>query len=182
MTVTTVFKRFCAGSGFCFHPLGQSSFLGLVSGHYGKWPVFCHISGTVLRFSSLLPVTVPSAKQADVLSFLNRVNWKTTVGNLEMDPAAGEVRFRSSLDCADGKLTPAMVGVLLFRSLSTCDHCLPGLLRILFADASPADAFQSIEAKKADDGEAFEPDLDEGDLRDLLDDVDLDQLPDRGDD
>lgn len=176
--IQTILQQFCHDSGIEFHRVGPSSFVSFYSSQHGKLPVFCHIDGNVLCFSSVLPFSVPKAKQPDVLVYLNLVNLQVAVGNFEMEQLEGEIRFRTSLDCANGALTPHMFAALLLRNLLACEHYLPGLLRILFANARPGEAIQAITAEEDTDDEG--PDAD--DVDELLSDVNLDQLPEQGDD
>lgn len=149
--------------------------MALYGGEHGNWPVFCRIQGTILLFLSVLPVRVPANKQLDVLDYLNRINWEIAVGNFEMEPSDGEVRFRTSIDCADGEMTLRMIAVLLYRNLMICDRYLPGLFQILVTNMHPCDALRVSERTEQDEA----PDA--GDLDALLRDVNLDPLQDDDD-
>ncbi|MCC6170378.1 MAG: YbjN domain-containing protein [Caldilineaceae bacterium] len=175
-SIAVVFKQFCDESGFEFYSIGHSRFLALVAGQHGNWYTFCQIRDTIFYVSSVLPVVVPVKKRPDVLDYLNRINCRKIVGSFEMEPSGSEVRFRTSLDCATGTMTSYMIAVLFLRNVFTCDRYLPGLHQILFANMSPHQAFQDIEAAK----DYEEPDA--ADLIALLSDMDPDQLPDSDDD
>lgn len=175
-TIATTFQQFCEQFDFKSCSLGEGCYLAHFGGKNGKWAVFCYIADTCFRCYSVLPVTVPNEKQWAVMEYLTRVNYGLPIGNFEMDLRDAEVRYKSSVDMADAQLTPSMVAALVFRNLVTSDRYLKGLLHVLYADQEPATAIRAIESAVDDE----EPDAD--DLDELLGDVNLDELPDLGDD
>lgn len=186
--MTRVFRQFCADSGFKFRQIGPGLFRAQVGGTHASWTVHFSFTDARIAFLSSLPFTVPTNKQNDALQFLNLVNWHIAVGNLEMDPADGELVFRTSVACAETAITPDMVGTMLMFNLFTCDRFLPALAQVIFANADPEKAFadaipESRSHACADDSEEEpEDEEDMSALDGLLDDIDLDFLTGSSDD
>jgi hypothetical protein len=65
---------------------------------------------------------VPEAKRQAMAEFLTRAKYGLCMGNFEMDFGDGEVRYKASLDIADGELTAKMIEVLHMVSLSWIIH------------------------------------------------------------
>src|SRR5688500_12466181 len=106
MSIASTFKQFCEEFGLKYYALGDGNFLTHFTGQNGKWQVFCTISGTRLHCYSVLPTIVPQEKQREVMEYLTRANYGLSIGNFEMDLRDGEIRYKSSVDMADGELTP----------------------------------------------------------------------------
>jgi hypothetical protein len=76
--------------------------------------------------------------------FINRINHKSTVGNLEMNPDDGTVDFRIGTDVEGVIVTPQMVDNLIVHAIWTFDFCFPALVRVLYCLKSPADAITEL--------------------------------------
>lgn len=176
-SIGTALQQFFDESGCHFHQIDQGDFVAQYGGQLGSWSVFFHIRDSILCFASLVPFTAPNDRRLDVLGYLNHANCQMLACTFDMSPN-GEIRLRTSLDCAGGMLTPKMIGRLLYRNVINFERHLPGLLHTLFVGASSHDDTQTIETSS--DGHDEESSVDV--LDELLSDVNLDHLPDRGDD
>lgn len=172
--LTPVFKQFCKKAGLPVLQTDASTYLANVSGDSGKWPIVFHLRGTRLIFESLLPITIPRDKRQAVMEYVTRANSGLPLGHFEMDLDDGEVTFTTSVELADGKLTHLMLAVLVAAHFHTVDRYLPGLYQVLFSHRTPVAAILASEADRA-----VESDREE--LNQLLQDVDMDQLPEPGD-
>ena len=57
-----------------------------------------------------------------------------------MDPSDGSVRYRTSLDVADGVLTTPMLAALMYGNFETFDRYLPGMMSLIWNDVAAEDA------------------------------------------
>jgi hypothetical protein len=73
----------------------------------------------LVLFVSVLPVTAAPARRPALAELLNRINYGLTIGNFEMDPADGEIRFRTAVELDDAALAPGLVRALMRANLST---------------------------------------------------------------
>lgn len=88
---------------------------------------------------------VPPEKRVAIAEFLTRANYGLWLGNFELDFRDGEVRYKTSIDLADGTLTTEMLRNLLRANLSTIDRYLPGVMSVLWNDVTPEDAIALVE-------------------------------------
>ncbi len=91
-------------------------------------------------FYSLCPVIIPEDRRAEVLEFLTRANYGLIIGNFEMDLDEGEVRYKTSFDCEDVPVTPALFKNAIYPNLAMMDQFLPGILALVYAEDARVDA------------------------------------------
>lgn len=94
-----------------------------------------------------LPNSVPEEKRTAAAEFLTRANYGLILGNFEMDFADGEVRYKTSIDCEGGALTPKMVHTLFVANLITIDRYFPGMMKVIWSNADPEEAIEEIESE-----------------------------------
>ncbi len=99
----------------------------------------------VLLFFVVAPNRVPECKRLAAAEYIARANFGLLIGNFELDMDTGDVRYRAAIDVEGGMLTGDMVDNLVFAALSTTNDYYGGLLSVVFADTSPADAIAAIE-------------------------------------
>jgi hypothetical protein len=133
---TTAFNQFCHKIGISFCKLDESTYLGIYQSRMEQWPVVCYMKDALLCFSSLLPIIVPDEKRKKILKYINQANWDIAIGNLEMNLADGEIRFRTSA-VVDKTLSPLVVGALLTTNLAMTNHYLPSLRQVLAGNQQP---------------------------------------------
>jgi hypothetical protein len=117
-------------------------------GENGNWACFAQSLDEKDRFVfySSLEMRVPANKRAVVAEYLTRANYGMIIGNFEMDFADGEVRFRTSVDIEGGELTREMIKNLAYSNVLMMDRYLPGLMSVVYAGATPAEAIEKAEA------------------------------------
>ena len=91
----------------------------------------------------ICPNNVPEDKRVAAAEFLARANFQILIGSLELDFSDGEVRCKVAMDIEGGTLSHAMVGNMLAFGIRSMDRFFPGLMSVLFANQTPADAFQA---------------------------------------
>ena len=96
-------------------------------------------------FYSICPVSVPEHKRQEVAEFITRANYDMVLGNYEMDYGDGELRFKTSIDVEGTQLTPGLIKPLLYANVLMMDQYLPGVMAVIYADKSPADAIAQVE-------------------------------------
>ena len=73
-----------------------------------------HVISYPLMLYTIVQCRVPEEKRPTMSEFLTRANYGLRLGDLEMDFRDGEVRYKASLDIADGgELTTEMLDVLI---------------------------------------------------------------------
>ena len=78
--------------------------------------------------------------------YLTRANWGMAIGNWEMDPTTGEVRYKTSIDVGDDdELTIGLVKGLVYTNMRMVERYLPGLLDVAAGTLAPAAAVQRAE-------------------------------------
>jgi hypothetical protein len=90
-------------------------------------------------------MTMPQQKHIATALLMNLINGELFMGNFQLDPTDGEVSFRCSLAVADSTLTDDQLETYGFASLSTVDTFLPAFFRLRWADATPEEAFASVD-------------------------------------
>lgn len=89
------------------------------------WPLIVHVEEeqrTCVCWS-VYPTLVPPDRRAQVAQFLVERNYDEWIGGFEMDPADGEIRFRTSVE-----LGGAPLDARLFERLVTCN--IAGMARV----------------------------------------------------
>lgn len=84
-----------------------------------------------LVFYSIAPRRVEPQYRAAMSEFLTRANYGIVIGNFEMDYADGEVRFKTSIDVEDARLTFPLIHHVIYANLLMTDRYLPGITAIL---------------------------------------------------
>eukprot|EP00542_Grammatophora_oceanica_P017951 CAMPEP_0194046040 /NCGR_PEP_ID=MMETSP0009_2-20130614/19143_1 /TAXON_ID=210454 /ORGANISM="Grammatophora oceanica, Strain CCMP 410" /LENGTH=206 /DNA_ID=CAMNT_0038691151 /DNA_START=62 /DNA_END=682 /DNA_ORIENTATION=- len=88
----------------------------------------------------MLPVSVPEEHRVKAYEYFTRANYGLVIGNFEMDASDGEVRYKCSVDVEGGKLTAPMIKSMIGVTGGTVDRFFPGLMKIIYAGASPKEA------------------------------------------
>jgi hypothetical protein len=96
-------------------------------------------------FYAVAGVRVPEERRVAVAEFLTRANYGLRIGNFELDFADGEVRYKSSLDFEGEQLSDNLIRHAIYPAVEVMDKYLPGLLKVGFGGASPAEAIAEIE-------------------------------------
>ena len=96
------------------------------------------------------PIKIPEDKRMQACEYITRANYGIIAGNFEMDFRDGEVRFKSSIEFPEGKVSDEMIKLLWVKPLSTIDNYFPGLMRVVYSNESAADAIREIEPRAAE--------------------------------
>lgn len=124
-------------------PILQMSF----QGKNGKWTCYAQVKEDqqIFFFYSVSPVNVPEEKLMAAAEFITRANYGLKIGNFELDFTDGELRYKTSIDVENDRLTTALVSNLVYANLWTMDRYLPGILSVVYGDVSPVEAVERVE-------------------------------------
>lgn len=116
-------------------------------GQNGQWLCFAQAreEAEQFLFYSVAPAYAAPEKFADMAEYLTRANYGLVLGNFEMDYADGEIRYRTSIDVEGASLNEAMVRSLVYANVLMMDNYLPGIMAVLFGEASPEQAIERVE-------------------------------------
>jgi hypothetical protein len=134
--------------GWQFYKISNSIVRIDVDGKAATWStlVNCIDEYQQLIVYSICPNKAPEMKLSEMQEFLTRVNFGLKFGNFELDLEDGEIRFKTSIQFA-GDCDPApMIEECLSLNIVTFDRYLPGILQVIFTDATPKDAIAIIES------------------------------------
>lgn len=98
----------------------------------------------VFVFYTESPLAVPAEQMSRALELVARLNWGHTLGNLELDPDSGAMRFKTSLDVEDAALTEPLVANVVYANVASLDRMMPALAALL-EGRTPAEALSTLE-------------------------------------
>jgi hypothetical protein len=121
-------------------------------GERGTWVCFASVEEAPPRFLfvSSMGLNIPRPSRPAVMEYITRVNWGLPIGNFEMNLENGEVRFKTSIELSEIRLTLPMVRSLVYINVHTMDHYFPGVVSILTCRISPIAALAKIESLPSD--------------------------------
>ena len=146
--------QFLEQDNWTFSQLPEQPILQMVcAGESGRWLCYAETreEPALFVFYSVSPVNVPQEKYSVAAELLTRINWGLVVGNFEMDFSDGEIRYKTSLDVTGSELSPPLVQNAVYLNVLMMDKYLPGIMSVVYGDASPVEALAKIE------GDAPEP-------------------------
>ncbi len=83
--------------------------------------VAIHPEAECLLFLANFAPAVTTSRRDEVARFLNGVNWDLLIGNFEMNPADGSVRFRTTFDFSDGELQDRSIRHAILTSMEVVE-------------------------------------------------------------
>ncbi len=96
-------------------------------------------------FYTVAPTNVPGETRQTVAEYLTLANYGLMIGNFELDLDDGEVRFKTSIDVKDDRLSLALLKQLIYTNVYTTDKYWPGIMSILHNAASAKEAIANID-------------------------------------
>jgi hypothetical protein len=124
-------------------PMVRSRYAGR-NGNYDCW-FQARPSEEQLMFYSRAPVNAPPEKRLALAEFLTRANYGRVVGNFELDMGDGEVRFKYAMDVDGLPLDVQFLKNMSYSVVVSMDRYLPGIMKVIYSDAAPADVIREIE-------------------------------------
>jgi hypothetical protein len=140
--------EFFTAEGWPFHKIeGEDNLQIGFQGENGLWNCFTKARDELnqLLFYSVCPVLAPLGKRGAVAEFIARANYGIVVGNFEMDYETGVIRYKTYLSADGIRLTNQVIRQVVFPNLLIMDQFLPGLLKTIYGEISPAKAVEASE-------------------------------------
>jgi hypothetical protein len=136
--------------GWSFEQMPERPILRLpFQGKGGRWNCYAQVRVTKdveqVLFYSVLPLNVPAEKRDAIAEFITRANYGMALGNFELDYNDGEVRYKTSLDVTDQEITGGLLRPLIYTNVLMMDKYMSGLIAVVYAGVSPAEAVKQIE-------------------------------------
>jgi hypothetical protein len=100
-------------------------------------------------FYTIFGVNIPKHRRRDAAEFFTRANSGLVLGNFEMDMDDGEVCYKTSISVEDAPLTSSEIRKLVYLGILMADRYLPGLITLLYSNASPQQALTQVEFGRA---------------------------------
>lgn len=82
-------------------------------------------------FYSIAPLQVSEQAIAQMATFLHQINYGLILGNFEMDYRDGEIRFKTSVDVEDTKLTYELIRNTIHGNIFQIQQYLPGIYGLM---------------------------------------------------
>jgi hypothetical protein len=116
-------------------------------GKNGRWNCFALANETQQRFLfySVCPLEIPLIHRIAISEFLTYANYGISIGNFELDLAAGEIRYKTSIDVEGDRLSFALIKNLVYTNVMMMDKYLPGIMSVIHDDVAPKQAIDLIE-------------------------------------
>ncbi|MEC0265504.1 YbjN domain-containing protein [Paenibacillus anseongense] len=94
------------------------------SGENGEWIVLVRTDEEkqICIVFSIYPALVPEEQRTEVAKFLFEENYDLVIGNFEMDATDGELRYRTSIDVENDRLTLELFNQLFTTNVVIMDH------------------------------------------------------------
>jgi len=148
-TILEALAEFFTGEGWPFHKMEdeENSLQIGFQGDNGLWNCFAKAREETnqVLFYSICPVIAPPGKRGAVTEYITRANYGIVTGNFEMDIESGIIRYKTYLSAEGITLTPQVIRQVVFPNLLLTDKFLPGLLKTVYSDISPAEAWESAD-------------------------------------
>jgi hypothetical protein len=125
-------------------------------GRNGKFQCICDVKEDSNKFLcyTIGNNKVPVEKLLSVCEYITRVNSTTMLGNFELNFEQGEIRYKTSIDYEGITPTATLIEHLLLANITTYDNFLPGIMKVIFSDIQPKQAFEETISKNAYQNEA----------------------------
>jgi hypothetical protein len=131
-----------------FEPLeGQTTLHMSYQGENGEWETFAHVNeeNSQASFYSIYPQKTPAGRRMTMAELLTRINYGMAIGNFEMDFDDGEVRYKTSLDVTDDRLSFALLTQLSEANLFLTDRYFLVIQAVMEKGMSSVDALNLLE-------------------------------------
>lgn len=129
-----ILERFFDEDGWVVTPQAEHEILWVgFEGNNGQWKCCAQAreDEQQMVFYSICPRRVEAPERARMAEFITRANYGIVIGNFEMDYADGEVRFKTSIDVEDARLTFPLIHHVVYANLLMTDRYLPGITAVI---------------------------------------------------
>jgi hypothetical protein len=119
---------------WCFTKIkGQPTLRMAFRGNSDQWTCYAKAREEQQQFVfySVCPISIPGERQNEITEFLTRVNCGMTIGNFEFDYNNNEIRYKTSIDVSEDRLTSALIKQLVYINVAMMNEYLPGIKAVL---------------------------------------------------
>lgn len=141
-------QKFFTDDEWYFMQLGNQPILQMhFQGKNAKWACYAQVNEEqhLFFFYSVCPVNAPEDKREILAEFLTRANYGLKIGNFELDFSDGEIRYKTSIDVENDRLSSAIISNLVYANMWTMDRYIPGIMAVIYANQTPVQAISDIE-------------------------------------
>ncbi|MDJ0717845.1 MAG: YbjN domain-containing protein [Prochloraceae cyanobacterium] len=131
-----------------FIPIEQEPVLQMsFQGESGKWTCYARARDEQQQFVfySVCPINAPENKRQALAEFIARANYGMILGNFELDFSDGEIRYKTSIDVGNDKITYELIRQVVYTNVMMMDKYQPGIMSVIYSDVSPENAIKQIE-------------------------------------
>jgi hypothetical protein len=116
-------------------------------GEHGSWRCYAIVREErhLFLFYSVLDMNVPPDRRTAMAEFLAMANYGMYIGNFELDLSDGEVRYKTSIDVENDRLTSPLIKNMVYPNVLTMDKYFPGIMSVTYAGVTPTEAIAKIE-------------------------------------
>ncbi len=116
-------------------------------GEHGQFNCFARVRAAQHQFVfySTCALKAPKERRAEVAEFITRANYGMLLGNFELDYDSGEVRYKTSVDVEDDRLSAALVRQVVIPNVMMMDRYLPGLIKVIKGTTSATGGIAEVE-------------------------------------
>jgi len=100
-----------------------------------------------LQLTVRYSILVPEDRRFELLNFMNAVNWRMALSNLEMDPKDGEIICRLSAPLDGGRITFEQADVAVHTVLRSASRHAEAILQMSFQNVSADRALVALDDK-----------------------------------
>lgn len=120
-------------------------------GKNGEWTCVISVPDEVetIRAYSIIPFKVPPHKRMAVAAFITMVNWDLVGSRLEMNWKTGTLCCESDRFLGGAEIEEDVIVWMIDCTHCATDFLIPGLIRVIGSDVTPAKAFADLEAGRA---------------------------------
>lgn len=131
---------------------GEDIITMIFSGNNGEWVCYAEAEEDEEEgwffFYSTCPVKAPEEKRHEVAEYITRANYGMRVGNFELDYEDGLIKYKTSIKLGVDELSSSIMENLVYINLYMMDRYLPGIMKVIYSDASPTQAISYIESEE----------------------------------
>lgn len=126
-------------------PNNKNTFFLGFGGQHGTFQTILDLPNTdSMTFFSIYGSNIPEDKRIEILILINLINNDRFLGNFEMNPESGELRYKTCLSLKNIELSDHILDEIIITNITTMDKFIPAIKDVLFNNISPEAAYAPI--------------------------------------
>jgi hypothetical protein len=142
------FAQFFFADGWDVGREAQESVLRVhFAGENGQWGCFVQTREEydLAAFYSVYPDPIPADQRPAIADLVTWANFDLMIGNFELAPDSGYLRFKTSVAAEAALLALPIVHNLVYHNVLTMDRYYPAIVAVLAGESTPRAAVAAIE-------------------------------------